>query len=92
MLGLTVLLVIWIIMGLIIGNYASGIFKSERPYGLGGDVIISLITTVLVGVMGWYVAKTYMPGFTGIPLLLGQLIEPPVSALIVLWLIRYFKK
>lgn len=89
--GLTVLLVIWVIMGLVIGNYASNIFRGQRPYGLGGDIIIGLIVTVLVGVMGWYFVKAYMPNFIGIPLLLGQLIEPPVSALIVLWLVRYFK-
>jgi uncharacterized membrane protein YeaQ/YmgE (transglycosylase-associated protein family) len=82
MTSLTILLIIWVIMGLIIGNYASGIFKGKRPYGLGGDVIISLLTTVVVGVMGWYVARNYMTSFRGIPL----------SALIVLWLVRYFKK
>ena len=92
MTSIIILLVIWIVMGLIIGNYASSIFKGKRPYGLGGDVIISLLTAVLVGVMGWYVAMNYMTSFRGIPLLLGQLIEPPVSALVVLWLVRYFKK
>ena len=89
---LIILLVVWLIMGLIIGNYADSIFKGNRPYGLSGDIIISLITTIGIGLMGWYFVENLMPNFTGIVRLLGHLLEPPISALIVLWLVRYFKK
>jgi uncharacterized membrane protein YeaQ/YmgE (transglycosylase-associated protein family) len=89
---LVMLLVIWLIMALIIGNYANSLFRGERPFGLGGDLAISLITTLGVGLMGWYFVENFMTNFTGIVRLLGHLIEPPVSALIVLWVVRYFKK
>jgi uncharacterized membrane protein YeaQ/YmgE (transglycosylase-associated protein family) len=90
-LGLIVLLVIWLVMGLIIGYYATGIFKGERPFGMGGDLAISLVTTLGVGLMGWYFVENFMPNFTGIVRLVAHLLEPPISALIVLWLVRYFK-
>ena len=87
-----ILLVLWIIMALIIGNYAPSIFKGKRPYGLNGDLIISLVTTLGVGLMGWYFIENFMPNFTGIIRLLTHLLEPPISAVIVLWIVRYFKK
>jgi uncharacterized membrane protein YeaQ/YmgE (transglycosylase-associated protein family) len=89
---LIILLVLWIILGLIIGNYATSIFKGKRPYGLNGDLIISLVTTLGVGLMGWYVIENFMPNFTGVIRLLTHLLEPPISAVIVLWVVRYFKK
>ena len=92
MTALMIFVVIWLIMALVIGNYATSIFKGERPYGLSGDLIISLIVTLGVGLLGWYVVENYMPNFTGIIRLLTHLLEPPISALIVLWLVRYFKK
>ena len=39
MIYLITLLVIWLIMALIIGNYANSIFKGERPFGLGGALL-----------------------------------------------------
>ena len=92
MTALMILLVFWAIVALIIGNYATSIFKGERPYGLGGELIISLIVTLGVGLLGWYVVENYMPNFTGVIRLLTHLLEPPISALIVLWLVRYLKK
>jgi uncharacterized membrane protein YeaQ/YmgE (transglycosylase-associated protein family) len=92
MTSLIIYLIIWIVMGLIIGNYATAIFKGDRPYGLSGDIIISLVTTVGVGLLGWYFVENFMPNFTGLIRLLAHLLEPPISALLVLWLVRYFKK
>jgi uncharacterized membrane protein YeaQ/YmgE (transglycosylase-associated protein family) len=89
---LIILLVLWLILALIIGNYASSIFKGERPYGLNGDLIISLVTTLGVGLIGWYVIENFMLSFTGVIRLLTHLLEPPISAVIVLWIVRYFKK
>ncbi len=63
-----------------------------RPYGLNGDLIISLVTTLGVGLMGWYFIENFMPNITGVFRLLAHLLEPPISAVFVLWIVRYFKK
>jgi uncharacterized membrane protein YeaQ/YmgE (transglycosylase-associated protein family) len=89
---LIILSVFWLILALIIGNYAASIFTGKRPYGLNGDLIISLVVTLGVGLMGWYVIENFMPNFTGVIRLLTHLLEPPISALIILWVVRYFKK
>ena len=91
MTSLVIFTIIWLIMGLIIGYYAPSIFKGERPFGMGGDLAISLITTISVGLMGWYFIQAFMPSFTGIVRIATHLLEPPISALIVLWVVRYFK-
>ena len=91
MTSLVVFTVIWLIMGLIIGYYAPSIFKGERPFGLGGDLAISLIATIGVGLLDWYFIGNFMPNLTGIVRIAAYLLEPPISALIVLWVVRYFK-
>jgi uncharacterized membrane protein YeaQ/YmgE (transglycosylase-associated protein family) len=91
MTSLVVFIVIWLIMGLIIGYFASRIFKGERPFGMGGDLAISLITTIGVGLLDWYFIGNFMPNLTGTMRIAAYMLEPPISALIVLWVVRYFK-
>ena len=91
MTGLVVFIVVWLIMGLIIGYYAPAIFKGNRPFGLGGDLAISLIVTIGVGLLDWYFIDALMPNLAGIVRIAAYLLEPPISALIVLWAVRYFK-
>ena len=91
MAGLIVLFVIWIVLGLIIGYAASSIFKGERPYGLGGDLTATILSEVIVGLMDWYLVPMLFPNIERVWVFGAALVEPLLTALIVLWFMRYLK-
>jgi hypothetical protein len=55
-----------------------------------GDYIVSIISTVVVGLIDWYVIPAM--GFSDIIKYVGVAIEPALSALLVLWIIRRAKR
>ncbi|MFQ5943109.1 MAG: hypothetical protein ACE5JF_06110 [Anaerolineales bacterium] len=73
-------------IGLVIGYLAGIIWKGERPYGLGGDMGLAAVTTVIVGLIDWFVIPAI--GFSQTVVLVLLAIEPALSALLVLWLVR----
>jgi uncharacterized membrane protein YeaQ/YmgE (transglycosylase-associated protein family) len=79
-----------VVVGAIIGAVAGLIWKNDRPYGAAGDYLISIITTVLIGLIDWYVIPAM--GFSDTMRNLGLLIEPALGAIIVLWIVRRAKK
>jgi uncharacterized membrane protein YeaQ/YmgE (transglycosylase-associated protein family) len=65
-------------------------FKSERPYGLAGDIIIPTI----VGVIYAFIIYQYivpMVGLGGWLAFLGTAVESISVAAIVLWILRKIK-
>ena len=50
-----ILLVAMIVVGVIVGFVAGLIWKDNRPMGVRGDYIASVITTVVVGLLDWFV-------------------------------------
>ncbi len=92
MTSLFLLLAILVVLALIIGYYASSIFKGARPYGLNGDLIAAVITVVVVGLMDWYIIPMVLPGMSRLLVFISSIIEPVVSAFIVLWVMRYLKR
>jgi len=84
-----ILIVAMIIVGLIMGFIAGLIWKDNRPIGVKGDYIAAVITTVIVGLLDWYVIPAM--GFSDTVKWLGIIFEPPLSALLVLWIIRKAK-
>jgi uncharacterized membrane protein YeaQ/YmgE (transglycosylase-associated protein family) len=87
-----VLLVIvaMVVVGLIMGAVAGLIWKDNRPYGVRGDYIASVITTVIVGLMDWYLIP--LMGFSDTIKIIGIIFEPALAALLVLWIIRKAKQ
>jgi uncharacterized membrane protein YeaQ/YmgE (transglycosylase-associated protein family) len=81
-----ILIVAMVIVGAIIGALAGSIFKGERPRGVQGDYIISIVTTVIVGLLDWFVIPAM--GFSDTLKIIGVILEPPLAALLVLWLVR----
>ena len=75
-----------IVVGAAIGALAGRIWKDERPFGLWGDIGIAVVTTIAVGLIGWIVIPAM--GFSQQLALLSVALEPALSALLVLWLIR----
>jgi len=85
-----ILIVAMVIVGLVMGLVAGLIWKDNRPIGVAGDYIASVITTVLVGLLDWYLIPAL--GFSDTIKIIGIIFEPALSALLVLWIIRKAKQ
>lgn len=83
---LVLLILAMIGVGLLIGALAGRIFRSPRPYGLGGDLAIGAVVAVVIGLLDWYVIPAM--GFSETLKILGVVTEPALGALAVLWLVR----
>jgi uncharacterized membrane protein YeaQ/YmgE (transglycosylase-associated protein family) len=84
-----ILVVAMVIVGLIMGAVAGLIWKDNRPIGVRGDYIASVITTIITGFLDWYVIPAM--GFSETLKYIGIALEPPLVALLVLWIIRKAK-
>jgi len=76
--------------GLIAGYLAGLIWKDERPIGVQGDYYVAIITTIVVGLLDWYVIPAM--GFSDTIKYIGIASEPLLGALAVLWIIRKSKQ
>jgi uncharacterized membrane protein YeaQ/YmgE (transglycosylase-associated protein family) len=85
-----VVIVAMLVVGLVMGFVAGLIWKENRPIGVSGDYIASVITTVIVGLMGWYLIPAL--GFSDTLKYISIIFEPALSALLVLWIIRKAKQ
>jgi uncharacterized membrane protein YeaQ/YmgE (transglycosylase-associated protein family) len=85
-----ILIAAMVVVGLIMGWVAGLIWKDKRPIGVKGDYITAVITAVAVGLLDWYVIPAM--GFSTGLRNLGVAMEPALSVLIVLWIIRAAKQ
>ena len=85
-----IVIVAMVIVGLIMGFVAGLIWKDNRPIGVAGDYIASVITTVIVGLIDWYLIPAL--GFSDTIKIFGIIFEPALAALLVLWIIRKAKQ
>ncbi|MFC1997205.1 hypothetical protein ACFLXI_06310 [Chloroflexota bacterium] len=79
-----------VLVGLLMGFIAGLIWKDNRPIGVSGDYIVSIISAVVMGLIDWFLIPAL--GFSDTIKWLGILTEPALTALLVLWLIRVAKK
>jgi len=75
-----------IAVGFLIGYLAGFIWKDNRPIGVRGDYIAAILSSVIMGLIDWFLIPAM--GFGDAIRLLGVILEPPATALIVLWIIR----
>jgi uncharacterized membrane protein YeaQ/YmgE (transglycosylase-associated protein family) len=87
---LIILIVAMVAVGLLVGWLAGPIWKNKRPIGEQGDYIAAIITAIAVGLLDWYIIPAM--GFSTGLRNLGVALEPALSALLVLWIIRQAKK
>jgi uncharacterized membrane protein YeaQ/YmgE (transglycosylase-associated protein family) len=85
-----ILVVAMIVVGLIVGFVAGLIWKDNRPIGVQGDYIVAVIAAVVIGLLDWYVIPAL--GFSNTLRNVGVVIEPPLGALAVLWIIRLARR
>jgi uncharacterized membrane protein YeaQ/YmgE (transglycosylase-associated protein family) len=86
---IVILVAAMVIVGLLMGWIAGFIWKDNRPIGVSGDYIASVITAVVVGLIDWFVIPAM--GFSDSLRNLGVATEPALGALLVLWIIRRAK-
>jgi hypothetical protein len=79
------------VLAILSGWLVPVIFKSRRPLGLGGDILVCLVPTVVLAFLEWvYVlpALGFKPGWISILAAIG---DPLVLGWICLWLLRKIK-
>lgn len=86
---IVILVAAMILVGLLMGWVAGFIWKDNRPIGVQGDYIASVITAIVLGLIDWYVIPAM--GFSDSLRNLGVALEPALGALLVLWIIRKAK-
>ena len=79
-----------IAVGFLMGYLAGLIWKDNRPIGVRGDYIAAIISAIVMGLIDWFLIPAM--GFGDAIRLLGIILEPPATALIVLWIIRKAKE
>jgi len=87
---LVIIIIAMIIVGLIVGALAGIIWKDNRPIGVKGDYIAAVISAIVMGLIDWYLIPAL--GFSDFIRNLGVISEPPLAALLVLWIIRKAKQ
>lgn len=78
-----------VVVGLVMSWLAGFIWKEERPVGVPGDYIVGVITAVVVGLMDWFLIPAM--GFSDTLKYVGIALEPALSVLLVLWVIKKAK-
>ena len=73
-------------VGAVIAVLAGMIWKDNRPIGVSGDFIASILTAIVMGFVDWYLIPAM--GFGETIRWLGVILEPPAASLIVLWIFR----
>jgi uncharacterized membrane protein YeaQ/YmgE (transglycosylase-associated protein family) len=86
------MLILFVIVGLLVGWLVPAAFKSKPPYGLAWDLIASVAAMLVLGGVEWFWAL----GAIGLdhPVWLKALIalsDPAFGAAIVLWVMRRVK-
>jgi len=86
------LLILFVIVGLLIGWLVPAAFKSKRPYGLSGDLIASVAAMLVFGVLEWFwlLDAIGMSHPVWVKMLIA-VIDSAFGAAIVLWIVRKIK-
>ncbi len=88
---LIIVILAMIAVGLLMGYLAGFIWKDNRPIGVKGDYIAAVISAVVMGLLDWFLIPA-MGIKSPLIRLIGVTLEPPLTALIVLWIIRKAKE
>lgn len=90
MLGNLFMTAVLLIVGVLTGWGIPLAAKSQRPYGLVGDILGSALSMLVVGLAEWMFILPRL-NFTGWLAIAATIGDPWFLALIVLWLMRRIK-
>lgn len=86
-----IILLASLVLGVLGGWLVPIIFKSERPYGVVGDILVCTIVTVGVSFLSWNYIMPALGFESGWIKVLGSVGDPFALGLICLWLMRKIK-
>jgi hypothetical protein len=89
--GTLLIVVVAGILAIVSGWLIPIIFKSRRPYGLLGDILVCFVPTVVLAYLEWvYIlpALGFRPGWLSTAAAIG---DPLVLGWICLWIVRKIK-
>jgi len=86
-----ILIAAMIAVGFLMGYLAGLIWKDNRPIGVTGDYIAAILSTMVMGLIDWFLIPA-MGIESSLIRFIGVVLEPPATALIVLWVIRKAKE
>lgn len=86
-----VIVVVAGILAILAGWLVPVIFKSRRPYGLVGDIVVCTVATVGLSFLSWNYIMPALGFETGWIKVLGSTADPLTLGLICLWLMRKIK-
>ena len=89
--GALIIVVVAGILGVLGGWLVPILFKSERPYGLVGDILVCAIITIVVSFLSWNYIMPALGFESGWIKVLGATGDPLALGLICLWLLRKIK-
>jgi len=86
-----VVAVVNLVLGALIGWLVPEMLHSERPYGIGGDVGVSVVAAVVMGIIEWAWLLPAMGFNSGLIKVVAAIGDPLTLSLILLWLMRKMK-
>ena len=79
-----------IVVGGIVGYLAGVIWKDNRPIGVVGDYLVAIGVAIVFGILDWIVIPAM--DFSDTLKYIGVALEPPLGALLALWIVRKAKQ
>ena len=88
---MAIILLVSLVLGVLGGWLVPIIFKSKRPYGLVGDILVCTIITVVLAFLSWNYIMPALGFESGWIKVLGSIGDPLFLGLIGLWVMRKIK-
>ena len=86
-----IILLVSLVLGILGGWLVPILVKSERPYGLAGDILVCTIITVVISFLTWNYLMPALGFESGWIKVLGSTLDPFALGLISLWVMRKIK-
>jgi uncharacterized membrane protein YeaQ/YmgE (transglycosylase-associated protein family) len=88
---MAIILLASLVLGVLGGWLVPIIFKSERPYGLVGDILVCASVSVILSFLSWNYLMPALGFEDGWIKVLGSTGDPVFFGLICLWVMRKIK-
>jgi uncharacterized membrane protein YeaQ/YmgE (transglycosylase-associated protein family) len=88
---MTIILLVTLVLGVLGGWLVPILFKSERPYGVVGDILVCTVVTVAMSFLSWNYIMPWLGFESGWIKILGAIGDPFALGLICLWVMRKIK-
>lgn len=86
-----IILLVCLVLGVLGGWLVPLLFKSKRPYGLLGDILVCTVVTVVTSFLSWNYIMPALGFEDGWIKVAGATLDPFGFGLISLWLMRKIK-